>query len=228
MTNTEILRAALWDMDGTLIDSGEYHWLSWQGVLAAEGRPITRDEFAATFGQRNDTILRGWFSADLPDAEVMRISNVKEARYRDLMREHGIELLPGVRHWIERLHDEGWRQAVASSAPLENIRTILAVMEIESFFDTLVSAEHVQRGKPDPQVFLLAAEGVGVPPARCVVVEDAPAGLEAGQRAGMRTIGVRSSHRNLHADIVVDTLDQLPDDAFERLTEPQRTQRPQR
>lgn len=228
MHTTDTLRAVLWDMDGTLIDSGEYHWLSWQDVLAAEGRPITRDEFIATFGQRNDTILRGWFGADLSDAEVMRISDVKEARYRDLVRERGIDLLPGVRHWIERLHAGGWKQAVASSAPLENIRTILDVLGIEAFFEGLVSAENVQRGKPDPQVFLLAAEGLHVPPERCVVVEDAPAGLEAGRRAGMRTIGVRSSHRNLHADIVVDTLDQLPDDAFERLIEPQRTSRSQR
>ncbi len=217
MNNTDTLRAALWDMDGTLIDSGEYHWLSWQDVLAAEGRSITRDEFVASFGQRNDTILRGWFGPDLSDAEVMRISDIKEARYRDLVRERGIDLLPGVRPWIERLHAEGWKQAVASSAPLENILTILDVMGIEAFFDTIVSAENVQRGKPDPQVFLLAAEGVSVPPERCVVIEDAPAGLEAGKRAGMRTIGVRTSHRNLEADIVVDTLDQLPDDAFDRL-----------
>ena len=217
MNNTDTLRAVLWDMDGTLIDSAEYHWLSWRDMLAAEGRPITHDEFVATFGQRNDTILRGWFGADLPDAEVMRLADMKEARYRELVRERGIELLPGARQWLERLHREGWRQAVASSAPLENIHTILDVLQIEPFFDALVSAEDVQRGKPDPQVFLLAAARVGVPPARSIVVEDAPAGVEAGRRAGMRTIGVRSTHRDLTADIIVDTLDQLPDDAFERL-----------
>ncbi len=79
----------------------------------------------------------------------------------------------------------------------------------------------MQRGKPDPQVFLLAAERVAVPPARCVVVEDAPAGVAAAQRGGMRAIGVRTTHADLRADIVVDTLDQLPEDAFDRLLEAQ-------
>lgn len=218
MTN-DTLRAVLWDMDGTLLDSAEYHWLAWHATMQAEGRPITYADFQASFGQRNDTILRGYFGPELPDAAVARIGDAKEQHYRRLVRERGIALLPGVQAWLERLHAEGWRQAVASAAPRANIDTILEVLDLGALFDALVSAEDVQRGKPDPQVFLLAAERVGVAPRRCVVVEDAPAGLEAGRRAGARTIGVRTSHGSLQADIVVDTLDQMPDDAFARLLE---------
>lgn len=210
-------RAVLWDMDGTLLDSAEYHWLAWREALTAERFPVTYEQFVASFGQRNDTILRGYFGAEFPDAEVARIGAAKEARYRALVQERGIELLPGVRHWLARLHAEGWRQAIASAAPRLNIEAILAALDIASCFEALVSAEDVQRGKPDPQVFLLAAERVAVPPARCVVVEDAPAGLEAGRRAGARTIGVRTSHAELSADIVVGTLDELDEGAFERL-----------
>lgn len=217
MNSTDQPRAVLWDMDGTLLDSAEYHWLAWRDQLADEGRPITYDEFAASFGQRNDTILRGWFGPDLPDAEVARIGGDKEARYRALVQARGVTLLPGVRQWLERLHTSGWRQAVASAAPLANIHAIIEALDLASFFAALVSAEDVQRGKPDPQVFLLAAERVGVPPARCIVVEDAPAGLEAGRRAGMRTIGVRSSHRNLQGNLVVNRLDELPNNAFNNL-----------
>jgi HAD superfamily hydrolase (TIGR01509 family) len=211
------LRAVLWDMDGTLLDSAEYHWLAWREALAAERFPLTYEQFVATFGQRNDTILRGYFGAEFPDAEVVRIGAAKEVLYRTLVQERGIELLPGVRTWLTRLHVEGWRQAIASAAPRLNIEAILAALDIAWCFDALVSAEDVQCGKPDPQVFLLAAERVGVPPARCIVVEDAPAGLEAGRRAGARTIGVRTSHADLSADIVVGTLDELDEDAFERL-----------
>jgi beta-phosphoglucomutase len=204
-------------MDGTLLDSAEYHWLAWRDILHSEGYPITYDEFKASFGQRNDTILRGYFGAGLPDAEVARVGGAKEARYRELVRERGIVLLPGVYTWLARLHAAGWRQAIASAAPLANVEAIVGALGIAPFFGAIVAAEDVQRGKPDPQVFQLAAERLGAPPARSVVVEDAPAGIEAAHRAGMRAIGVRTSHADLHADIVVDTLDLLPDDAFDRL-----------
>ena len=204
-------------MDGTLLDSAEYHWLAWQDSLHAEGYNVTREQFEASFGQRNDTILRGYFGPELTDDEIARIGGDKEVRYRNLVRERGIDLLPGVRRWLARLSAEGWRQAIASAAPLANVEAIVAALEIAPFFDAFVSAEDVQRGKPDPQVFLIAAERLTVAPARCVVVEDAPAGLEAARRAGMRAIGVRTTHATLRADIVVDTLDDLPDDGFDRL-----------
>jgi beta-phosphoglucomutase len=210
-------RAVLWDMDGTLLDSAEYHWLAWREVLAAEGYELTYEQFRASFGQRNDTILRAYFGPDLPDSEVARIGEAKEARYRALVRTHGVKLLPGVEDWLARLRGAGWRQAIASAAPLINIQTLVAVLGIGHYFDAMTSAEDVQRGKPDPQVFLVAAARVEVPPPRCVVVEDAPAGLEGARRAGMHTIGVRSTHADLEADIVVDTLEDLPADAFERL-----------
>jgi beta-phosphoglucomutase len=204
-------------MDGTLLDSAEYHWLAWRESLAAEGFPLTYERFVASFGQRNDTILRGYFGPDLPMSEVDRIGAAKETRYRALVRERGVALLPGVGRWLAQLRASGWRQAIASSAPRLNVEAILAALDIESRFDAIVSAEDVQRGKPDPQVFLLAAERVGAPPARCIVVEDAPAGVEGAHRGGMRAIGVRSTHAAIHADITVDTLAELPDDAFERL-----------
>jgi beta-phosphoglucomutase len=210
-------RAVLWDMDGTLLDSAEYHWLAWREALAAEGYPITYETFTATFGQRNDTILRGYFGADLPDAEIDRIGGAKEAAYRAMVRSRGIALLPGVEAWLTRLREQGWRQAIASAAPRANVDTIVEVLGIGPFFGAITSAEDVQRGKPDPQVFLVAAERLGVSPARCIVVEDAPAGLEGARRGGMRAIGVRSSHGELQADVVVNRLDELPEDVFEKL-----------
>ena len=209
--------AVLWDMDGTLLDSAEYHWLAWREALAAEGFDLTRAQFESTFGQRNDTILRATFGPDLPLGEVDRIAGVKEARYRELVKTHGIDALPGVRRCLDRLNAGGWRQAVASAAPRLNVETILDALDIADCFDAIVSAEDVQRGKPDPQVYLTAAARVDAPPARCIVVEDAPAGIEGARRAGMRSIGVLSTHASLRADLTVRTLDELPDDTFERL-----------
>lgn len=209
-------RAVLWDMDGTLIDSAEYHWLTWRDTLAGEGHTLTQEQFASWFGQRNDAILRRYLG-DVAAEEVRRIGEAKEEAYRAMLRERGVEPLPGVREWLLRLRDAGWRQAVASSAPPANIEVILESLQVSDCFQAFVSAEEVPHGKPAPDVFLLAAERVGVPPSRCVVVEDAPAGVEAGRRGGMRTIGIASMNRTLDADIVVPSLDRLPADAFEAL-----------
>jgi beta-phosphoglucomutase len=114
----------------------------------------------------------------------------------------------------------GWRQALASSAPRPNIDAILGTLAIEHCFDAIVSGEDVRHGKPDPQVFLLAAAKTGVQPRHCVVVEDSPAGVDAARRAGMRSIGVGSAHRSLAATRSVTSLADLPPDAFERLLEP--------
>jgi HAD superfamily hydrolase (TIGR01509 family) len=209
-------RAVLWDVDGTLIDSRRYHWLSWRGALAEENFRVTPEQFASSFGHRNDEILRGYFPA-YSDEDIARVGEAKEAAYRRLVRTHGIELLPGVRRWLYSLKVEGWLQAVASSAPLKNLEVIIDVLELEQYFSAVASAEDVTAGKPDPQVFLVAAAKLGVGPGSCVVVEDAPAGTEAARRAGMRCVGVLSSHDELRADVVVRTLAELPDGAFDEL-----------
>ena len=210
--------AVLWDLDGTLIDSGDHHWHAWQDTMAAEGRTLTPEAFAASFGQLNDTILRRWFGPDLSPSEIQRIGDGKEQRYRERLLRDGLELLPGAGAWLARLKERGWRQALATSAPTANVEAVLRAVDIGGFLDAVVTAADIQRGKPDPSIFLTAAARVDVPPRRCVVVEDAPAGLEGARRAGMRAVGVLSPHFSaLAADLVVPTLAALPDAAFEDL-----------
>lgn len=213
-------RAVLWDMDGTLLDSAEFHWLSWREVMAAEGREMSHEHFLTTFGRRNDAILRGLFGDDFPDGEVVRIATAKEERYRALALAGSVEPLPGVRAWLARLRADGWRQAIASSAPHLNIAAITEALGFDGAFDAVVGDEDVRHGKPDPEVYLTAAARLGVAPARCVVVEDATAGVEGARRAGMRSIAVGPDHADHGADLAVATLDLLPADAFNRLVAP--------
>lgn len=209
--------AALWDMDGTLVDSAEYHWIAWRDTMASEGIQITHDQFLATFGQRNDSILPLWLGADASAERIQRVGDAKEELYRKLVRERGLDPLPGAVEWVQRLHQQGWLQAVASSAPRANIEVVLEVIGLADGFEAVVSAEDVTRGKPDPQVFLTAAARLNMPPSRCIVVEDAAHGVEAARRGGMRSIGV-SRNGSLKADIVVRSLTDLPPDVFERLS----------
>jgi beta-phosphoglucomutase len=211
------LRAVLWDMDGTLIDSAEYHWITWHDTLAELGVELTRESFNGWFGSRNDRILRRYFGEDFALSEIARIGELKESRYRTLVRNEGIALLPGVGHWLHALQKDGWRQAVASSAPPANIDVLIEVLQLRDVFDSTVSAEEVAHGKPHPDVFLRAAEKLGAVPARCVVVEDAPVGVEAGRRGGMRTIGIAGMHGHLDADVVTGSMADLPPDTFDRL-----------
>jgi len=208
--------AVLWDLDGTLVDSGEYHWQSWRDTLSREDFDLTYDRFLASFGQKNDRILRGWLGEDATVERIERLGDAKEAEYRRLAREGGLEPLPGAAQWLARLKHEGWRQAVATSAPRLNAVVMLQACGLEEFFETIVSAEDVSVGKPDPEVFHAAAVRLDTPPDRCIVVEDAAAGIEAARRAGMRCIGV-SSTATLDADIAVRSLTDLPADAFARL-----------
>ena len=209
-------RAVLWDLDGTLVDSADLHWLSWRDTMAAEGRPITHQQFLDTFGQKNDRILPGWLGADTPLERIRQVGDAKEAEYRRLVEIHGLTPLPGAAAWIRRLHAAGWKQAIASSAPRANIAVMLRVLGVDHELEAIVGAEDVSVGKPDPQVFLNAAAAVAVPADRCVVVEDAAVGVEAARRAGMKAIGV-SRGVSLAANLAVASLEDLPLDAFDRL-----------
>jgi beta-phosphoglucomutase len=210
-------RAVLWDMDGTLVDSGRLHHEAWREIFAGLGRDLGYDEFAATFGLRNDAILHRLVDPAMAAAEIARIGDEKEARYRALVRARGVAPLPGALDWLARLRAAGWRQAVASSGPRANAAAIVEVLGLDGVFAAVVAAEDVTHGKPHPEVFLTAAARLGVAPARCVVFEDAPAGLEAGRRAGMPTVGLLSTHAALQADLVVASLADLAPDAPARL-----------
>jgi beta-phosphoglucomutase len=212
-------KSVLWDLDGTLVDSEQYHWFAWRDSMAAEGVTLTHEQFLKTFGLRNDAIVPQWIAGATPE-RVDHIASAKETLYRRLVLEGGLEPLPGARQWIERLAHDGWRQAIASSAPRENVDVVLDVLGLASCFQAIVSAEDVTLGKPDPQVFLTAAVRLGSAPAQSIVVEDAPAGIEAARRAGMASIGVRRSGSPLAADLAVSSLADLPPDAFSRLILP--------
>ena len=210
-------RAVLWDLDGTLIDSADHHFQSWNDALRPEGRSLTRDEFLATFGQRNDRILAGWLGPDAPSGLALRIADAKERAYRRFVREQGLTPLPGAALWVAHLRERGWKQAIASSAPRANVETVLEVLGWSGSFDAVVAAEDVRAGKPDPEVFLNAAAAVGVPPGQCIVVEDAAAGVEAAARGGMRSIGIGPSAAAAGPDLAVPSLTALTEDSWERL-----------
>jgi beta-phosphoglucomutase len=206
---------AIWDVDGTLVDTAELHFRAWEELCRAEGLAFTRADFAATFGQRNPEIIHALFGDRFNDKQIAELGDKKEEQYRAAARK-GVQPLPGVVALLEGLRRAGFRQAIGSSAPKANLDLILGLMGVAHYFDVVISCEDTQRGKPDPQVFLVAAERLGVPPRRCVVLEDAVAGVQAARAAGMKCIAVRfvghhseEALRKAGAGLVVPTLEQV-------------------
>jgi beta-phosphoglucomutase len=215
--------AVIWDVDGTLVDTAELHFRAWVDLCRDLGRDFSRADFAATFGRRNPEIIRYLFGDRFDATTIDDLGYRKEELYKAAARQ-GVSLLPGARELLEGLHAAGFRQAIGSSAPRGNVDLILEMTISARFFDAISSAEDTQRGKPDPQVFLVAAQKLGVSPRHCVVMEDAVAGVEAAKAGGMRCVGVTfvghhpdESLRRAGADLVVKTLADVSVEAVRRL-----------
>jgi beta-phosphoglucomutase family hydrolase len=216
MTDKRI--GAIFDWDGVVIDSSSHHEKSWERLAAETGFVLPPDHFKKGFGMKNTFIipeLLKW--AEAPE-DVHRLSLRKEELYRELVVEHGIAPLPGVTQWLDELRRYGIPCAIGSSTERRNIDTILNVLGIGHYFSAVVSADDVSHGKPDPEVFLTAAQRIGCDPAYCVVFEDALVGIEAAHRGGMKAVGVATTNPIellSAADLAVHRLDEL---SVERLT----------
>lgn len=191
---------AIFDWDGVVIDSSRHHEESWNRLAREEGRILPSGHFLKGFGMKNEAIIPAILGWTQDESEITRLSLRKEVLYREIIREWGIEPLPGVRPFLEALAAAGIPRVIGSSTHRLNIVTSLELLGLSGYFtratpsDLIVSAEDVKRGKPDPEVFLLAAARIGAEPARCVVFEDAPMGIEAALAGGMRAVGVASTH----------------------------------
>lgn len=207
--------AVIWDVDGTLVDTAELHFDAWVRLASEMGRPFSREDFSATFGRRNPEIIRFLFHREFTDREVAEIGERKENYYR-AEAEKGIDLLPGVANMLRSFANLGCRQAVGSSAPHGNLELILRITKSASYFQAIVGMEDTQRGKPDPEVFLVAAKKLNAEPSRCVVFEDAIAGVQAAKAGGMKCVAVtfvghhsEEKLREAGADRVVHSFEEI-------------------
>jgi beta-phosphoglucomutase family hydrolase len=219
------LEAVLWDLDGVIADTGIYHYQAWLDVFGKRGVTFTEEQFMHHFGQRHDTIIRTALGSKISTEEFNAITMEKQENYRRRVTGN-IRPLPGAIELIRSLNQQGIKTAIASSAPPENIDIIIRGLGIEDYFQAIARGTEVDEGKPSPQVFLLAAEKLGVEPGSCVVIEDAIAGVDAARSAGMKCVAVTNSHprKSLKkADLVVDTLEALSVNDLAKLFSPTAT-----
>ena len=204
------LKGVIWDMDGVLVDTGEFHFQSWMNTLTQYGIPFSRQIFNKTFGMNNEGILKLLKGEDFDAQIIQEISERKEISFRQEIRGR-VKTLPGALTLLESIQEENIPQAIGSSAPQKNIDAVIDDLKLDDYFDALVSAAEMP-GKPDPAVFLIAAERIHAPSAHCVVLEDAIAGVEAARRAGMKCIAVTTTNpaSSLQAaDRIINRLDEI-------------------
>jgi HAD superfamily hydrolase (TIGR01509 family) len=211
---------AIFDWDGVIIDSSRHHEESWNRLSAESGLPLFPGHFKKGFGMKNEYIIPNVLNWTSDPDLVERYSLRKEVLYREVVLEWGISPLPGVTEWLKELQRHQIPCAVGSSTHRENIETGLRLLDFGSFFQAIVTAEDVSHGKPDPEVFLLAAKRISAAPARSVVFEDALVGIEAAHRGGMKAVAVATTNPAellRDADVVVHRLDELSVEQLEKL-----------
>ncbi len=200
----------IFDMDGVLVDTGWAHRQAWHDLAGKEGLEMSDEFFRRTFGMQNAAILpmlRPGISAE----ELERLSDWKEQHYRDLMKEH-LELAPGAEGLLKDLKRYGFRLAIGSSAPPENLNLFWDRLSLAKWFEARVTKEEITRSKPAPETFLRAAEKIRLAPACCAVVEDAVPGVQAAKAAGMPVVAVTTTRARedlTQADRIVDSLSEL-------------------
>lgn len=191
-------RAVIFDMDGVIILSMDAHWESWERVAARRNATVSYADFLAGFGQTNKEVIPRMFGRPFEPEELERVALEKEDEFCAILAGE-IPLAPGVIELLDELREAGFALGVGTSAPPQNLELVLDGANLRSYFSAGIHGSDVTLGKPNPQVFLMAAERLGVAPANCVVIEDAPVGVRAAKAAGMRAVALQTT--NTEADL---------------------------
>ncbi len=212
---------AIFDMDGVIVDTGWAHRQAWIELAHMHGVPFTDQLFLQTFGMQNYQIIPVMLGREVSPEELEAIGNLKEQRYREIVAQ-GLAPAHGLAALLADLKAHGFRIAVGSSAPKANIDLVLDRLGIRGTFDAIVYSDMVALSKPAPDTFLTAARMLDVPPARCVVVEDALAGVQAGKAAGMAVVAITTTRTRqdlAQADLIVDRFTEVTAADFVTLLE---------
>lgn len=209
-------------MDGVLVDNANFHINAWLQFSARHGRPITKDQYLDNINGRVSADAMAYvFGRPVVADELSTFTEEKEGIYRELYGPH-LRPTPGLRPFLGALKAENVRLAVGTSAPVSNVNFTLDGLSLRPYFHAIVDAGMIRQGKPNPEIYLTAAERVGIDPARCVVVEDALAGIEAGLRAGMTVVALATTHTREElersgANLIVADFTELTVDAVRAL-----------
>jgi beta-phosphoglucomutase len=186
-------KAFLFDLNGTMIDDMQYHIKAWHRILNDLGANISLERMKEECYGKNGELLDRMFPGRFSEAEKQSMSMGKEKKYQEQYKPY-LALLPGLDAFLKEAYESGIKMAIGSAAIMFNIDFVLDNLNIRSYFDALVSADDVQKSKPDPETYLSCATMLKCNPEDCIVFEDAPKGVESAQRAGMKAVVITTLH----------------------------------
>jgi len=213
--------AVLFDMDGVIVDSNPYHKVALKEFCLKHGHDLTEDDLRTRiYGRTN----RGWITGlfgDIPEALLKQYADEKEALYRKLY-DQDIRPVNGLVEFLDLLDQHGIARAIGTSAPRDNVDFTLGRTGLSKYFEVILDESFVNRGKPDPEIYLRSAAALGYEPARCFVVEDSMAGVASGLAAGALVVAITTTHAREefdHAHLVIDDFTQLNPDLLNQTLE---------
>jgi len=213
-----VIRAVIFDLDGVIVSTDEYHYLGWKRLADELGIPFDRhinERLRGVSRMESLEIILERAAQSYTAAEKLEFAERKNTYYREFLNQvTPKDILPGVMELLAELKTKQIKIAIGSSS--RNTPLILAQIGLSDYFNAVADGNDITRSKPDPQVFLFAAERLGIPPSACLVVEDAFAGVEAGLAAGMRVLGVGSAANHPQAMLKMFNLGDLPANTFKR------------
>lgn len=196
--------AVIFDMDGVIVHTNPYHSLAFREFFSSRNLAPTDEEFAQhMFGKSNSYILSHFLQRKIEGIELSLLEDEKESLFRKIYEPH-IDPIKGIVQFLDELYANSVKLGVATSAPLANLDLILSKVPLRDKMGSIMASEHVTKHKPDPEVYLTSAKNLAVSPDQCVVFEDSFSGISAGLNAGMKVVGVLTSH----------TKDELPPCSF--------------
>ena len=208
----EKIQACIFDLDGVIVDTAVYHYQAWKRLANQLGFDFTETDNEKLKGvsrTRSLELILGWGGIQKTEAEKEELASRKNEWYVEMISQmKPDEILPGAKEFVQSCRDAGIKTALGSAS--KNAMTILDKMAITSLFDVIINGNKVSKPKPDPEVFLKAAQELGVPPANCVVFEDAIAGIEAAKAGGMKAVGIGKPEVLKGADLVISGLNKAP------------------
>ncbi len=209
LTNIE---AVIFDMDGTMVNNMQFHKKAWKEFCKKYGLNLTNEDFDQKIsGKKNNEIFKIVFDKIISLEEEIKYTEEKEALYRELYKEF-VREVPGLSDLIRFLKQRKIKLAIATTATDKNRVFILSSLNLDNIFDVILGDEDVKMGKPNPEIYLLAAKKLKVSPSKCLVFEDSPPGVLSGKSAGMKVVGVLTSHAPedlKETDYLIDNFSQI-------------------